>query len=318
MVINRHPLAVFSGAATRPLGQEIAGLLGVELGRSTTTRLPDSEIHVEIDEVVRDKDVFFVQSCAAPINDSLIELLFYLDAFRRASAHSVSAIVPYFPYARQERMARGRESISARVVADAIEQSGARRIIYVDIHNTAIQGFFRIPADALSAIPILCERLAAPEYANAAIVSPDVGRAKLAGQYATKLGLPLVIMQKRRQSFTSTTASHVVGDIYGLRPIIIDDLIAGGSILGELDMLYDAGAEGTATFAITHPVMLPSAVRRIEEDERIERVYVANTLPLTAAQTCDKIVTLSVAPLIAEVVRRIHNGESISDRLVLA
>lgn len=318
MVSNRHPLAVFSGATNRALGQAIADLLGVELGKSTTTRLADSEIHVELDEVVRDKDVFFVQSCSAPVNNSLVELLFYLDAFRRASAHSVSAIVPYFPYARQERMARGRESISARVVADAIEQSGARRIIYVDIHNSAIQGFFRIPGDALSAIPILCEPLAAPEYAKAAIVSPDVGRAKMAGQYATKLGLPLVIMHKRRQSFSSTTASHVVGDICGLRPIIIDDLIAGGSIFGELDMLYDAGAEGTATFAVTHPVLLPTAIRRIEEDERIARVYVTNTLPLSPTQMCSKIVSLSVAPLIAEVVRRIHNGESISDRLVLA
>ncbi len=242
MVTNRHPLAIFAGSTTRQLGQEIANLLGVELGRSTTTRLADSEIHVEIDEVVRDKDVFFVQSCSAPVNDSLIELLFYLDAFRRASANSVSAVVPYFPYARQERMARGRESISARVVADAIEQSGARRVIYVDIHNSAIQGFFRIPADPLSAIPILCAPLAAPEYANAAIVSPDVGRAKMAGQYATKLGLPLVIMHKRRQSFTKATASHLVGDIRGLRPIVIDDLIAGGSILTQLDGLIEAGA----------------------------------------------------------------------------
>lgn len=318
MVTNRHPLAVFAGANTRPLGQEIAGLLGVELGRSTTTRLADSEIHVEIDEVVRDKDVFFVQSCSAPVNDSLIELLFYLDAFRRASANSVSAVVPYFPYARQERMARGRESISARVVADAIEHSGARRVIYVDIHNSAIQGFFRIPADPLSAIPTLCGPLSAPEYANAAIVSPDVGRAKMAGQYATKLGLPLVIMHKRRQSFTRATASHVVGDIRGLRPIVIDDLIAGGSILDELDMLYDAGATGGATYAITHPVMLPSAVRRIEQDERIERVYVSNTLPLTDEQRCGKIVSLSVAPLIADVIRKIYTGESISNRIVFS
>lgn len=318
MVTNRHPLAIFAGANTRPLGQEIASLLGVELGRSTTTRLADSEIHVEIDEVVRDKDVFFVQSCAAPVNDSLIELLFYLDAFRRASANSVSAVVPYFPYARQERMARGRESISARVVADAIEQSGARRVIYVDIHNSAIQGFFRIPADPLSAIPTLCGPLATPEYAEAAIVSPDVGRAKMAGQYATKLGLPLVIMHKRRQSFTRATASHVVGDIRGLRPIVIDDLIAGGSILDELDMLYDAGAKGTTTYAITHPVMLPSAVRRIEQDERIERVYVSNTLPLTDEQRCGKIVSLSVAPLIADVIRKIYTGESISNRIVFS
>ncbi|HRE28660.1 MAG TPA: ribose-phosphate diphosphokinase [Anaerolineales bacterium] len=318
MVTNRHPLAIFAGSTTRQLGQEIANLLGVELGRSTTTRLADSEIHVEIDEVVRDKDVFFVQSCSAPVNDSLIELLFYLDAFRRASANSVSAVVPYFPYARQERMARGRESISARVVADAIEQSGARRVIYVDIHNSAIQGFFRIPADPLSAIPILCAPLAAPEYANAAIVSPDVGRAKMAGQYATKLGLPLVIMHKRRQSFTKATASHLVGDIRGLRPIVIDDLIAGGSILDELDMLYDAGAQGQAAYAITHPVMLPSAIQRIMSDDRIGRVYVSNTLPLAATQCCPKIVALSVAPLIAEVIGRIHTGESISNRIVLA
>jgi ribose-phosphate pyrophosphokinase len=317
MTATYHPLAVFTGSAHPQLGKAVADLLEVPLGRATTTHLPDSETYVKIDEVVRDKEVFFIQSCARPVNDSLMELLLYMDAFRRASAHAVSVIVPYFPYARQERMARGREAISTRVVADMIEASGARRVIYVDIHNSAIQGFFKIPADPLTAIPILADYFRAPEFADAAIVSPDVGRAKWADKYANLLGLPLVIMHKRRLGFSETRTSHVVGNIEGLRPIIIDDMIAGGSVLKQLDALYDSGAAGRACLAITHPVLLPSAIDRIAADERIERVVVTDTLPLAPGQHHDKIVVLSIAPLIAEVIERIYKGETISDKLVL-
>jgi ribose-phosphate pyrophosphokinase len=317
MTATYHPLAIFTGSAHPGLGQAVADQLGVPLGKATTTRLPDSEIHVMIDEVVRDKEVFYIQSFARPVNDSLMELLLYMDAFRRASAHAVSVVAPYFPYARQERMARGREAISARVVADMIEQSGARRVMYVDIHNNAIQGFFHIPADPLTALPTLAGYFRKPEFAEAAIVSPDVGRANLAGKYANLLGLPLVILHKRRLGYSETRTSHVVGSIEGLRPIIIDDIIAGGSVLKQLDALYDSGAAGRACFAITHPVLLPSAIDRIAADERIERVVVTDTLPLAPDQHHDKIVVLSIAPLIAEVIERIYKGETISDKLVL-
>jgi ribose-phosphate pyrophosphokinase len=167
-----HPLRIFSGSAHPTLAQEIADTLGVPLGKATTRHLADSEIHVMIDEVVRDQDIFFVQPCSVPVNDNLVELLLYLDAFRRASAHRISVVIPYFPYARQDRMARGREAISARVVANLLENMGANRVIFVDIHNRAIQGFFNIPVDPLSALPLLAAYFRKPEYENAAIVSP--------------------------------------------------------------------------------------------------------------------------------------------------
>lgn len=318
MVESYHPLRIFTGSAHPALAREIADILHVNLGRATTTRMPDSEIHVMIDEVVRDQDIFFIQPCCEPVNDHLIELILYLDAFRRASAHSVSVVMPYFPYARQERMARGREAISARVVANMLEMAGARRVIYVDIHNRAIQGFFNIPVDPLSAVGILADYFRQPEFSDAAIVSPDVGRASMAGKYAELLNLPLVVMHKRRLNFSTTETTHVVGDIEGRRPIIIDDVMAGGSVLRQLDALYDAGAKGRACFAVTHPVLLPSALKRLDEDDRIERLVVMNTIPVPESKRHPKLVVLSVANLLAEIINRIYHGESISSKLILS
>jgi len=318
MVESYHPLRIFTGSAHPALAREIADILHVNLGRATTTRMPDSEIHVMIDEVVRDQDIFFIQPCCEPVNDHLIELILYLDAFRRASAHSVSVVMPYFPYARQERMARGREAISARVVANMLEMAGARRVIYVDIHNRAIQGFFNIPVDPLSAVGILAAYFRKPEFRDAAIVSPDVGRASMAGKYAELLNLPLVVMHKRRLNFSTTETTHVVGDIEGRRPIVIDDVMAGGSVLRQLDALYDAGARGRACFAVTHPVLLPSALKRLDEDDRIERLVVMNTIPVPESKRHPKLVVLSVAHLLAEIINRIYHGESISSKLILS
>lgn len=312
-----HPLRIFSGSAHPGLAQEVAKLLGAPIGKSTTTHLADSEIHVMIDEVVRDQDIFFIQSCPAPVNDNLVELLLYIDAFRRASAHSISVVIPYFPYARQERMARGREAISARVVANLIESMGASRVIFVDIHSRATQGFFNIPVDPLTALPLLANYFRKPEFQNAAIVSPDVGRASLAGHYAEILNLPLVVMHKRRESFQDTRTTHIVGDISGRRPIIIDDLMAGGSVLKQLDRLYEAGAEGKACFSVTHPVLLPSALKLLSEDERIENLVVTNTLPVPSRKQHPKLVVLSIAPLLADIISRIYRGVSISEKLVL-
>lgn len=313
-----HPLRIFSGSAHNKLAQEVAGILGTTVGKSTTRRLPDSEIHVMIDEVVRDQDIFLIQPCSPPVNDNLIEMLLYLDAFRRASAHSVSLVIPYFPYARQDRMARGREAISARVVANLIETLGAARVIYVDIHNRATQGFFNIPVDPLTAIPLLSDYFRKPEFSNAAIVSPDVGRAGMAGRYAERLNLPLVIMQKRRLSYSRTETTHVVGDIAGHKPIIIDDLMASGSVLKQLDALYERGAEGKVFFSVTHPVLLPSALEILDQEERIEKLVTTNTIPLPPEKHHPKIVTLSVANMLADIISRIHRGVSISEQIILA
>jgi ribose-phosphate pyrophosphokinase len=311
-----HPLQVFAGSSHPELAVEIAQLLNIPLGLSTTTVLPDGEIHVRIDEVVRGKDVFLLQTGSHPVNDHIIETILYLDAFRRASVDTVTLVMPYFPYARQERMARGREAISARVLADLLESQGVSRVIYVDIHAPAIQGFFNVPVDPLSAVPILGNYFRKPEFANATIVSPDVGRARIAGKYAELTGLPLAIMHKRRESFSDSRVTHLVGDIRGRQPIIIDDVMAGGSVLEELDTLYDNGAEGKAYFSVTHPVLLPKASQHIEEDDRIEKVIVTNTLPVPEDKRNKKVEVISIAPLLAGIIQDIHERRSISPKMV--
>ncbi len=312
-----HPLRIFSGTAHPALAREIAEILNVPLGKSNTTIFPDSETHVTIDEVVREQDIFIVQPCSSPVNQHLMELLLYVDAFRRASAHSVSVLIPYFPYARQDRMAKGREAISARVVANLLEGLGVNRVIYVDIHNPAIQGFFNIPVDPLTAIPVLASYFQHDRFKNYVIVSPDVGRAGVAGKYAELTNLPLVVMHKRRTSPSEAHTTHVVGDISGRCPIVIDDLMASGSVLRQLDALYEAGAVGKAYFSVTHPVLLPSAIKYLKADDRIEKLVVTNTIPIPPDKRIPKIEIVSIAPLLAQIIQRIYHGESISDLLVL-
>jgi ribose-phosphate pyrophosphokinase len=314
--MSNHPLQIFTGSSHPELAVEVAQLLNIPLGQSTTTQLPDGEYHIRIDEVVRGKDVFLLQTGSHPVNDHIMETLLYLDAFRRGSTNSVTLVMPYYPYARQERMSRGRESISARVMADLLQSQGVNRVIYFDIHAAAIQGFFSVPVDPLSAIPILSQYFQKPEFANATIVSPDVGRAKVAGKYAELTGLPLAVMHKRRESFSEAKVTHLVGDVRGRQPIIIDDIMAGGSVIKELDTLYENGAEGKAFFAITHPVLLPKALKMIDEDDRIEKVVVTNTLPVVGDKKGSKIEVISIAPLIAGIIQDIHEERSISPKMV--
>ncbi len=314
--MSEHPLYIFTGSANRPLAEEIAGCLGQTLGSCTTTRLPDTEIHVQINQAVRGMDIFFIQPCSAPVNEHLMELLLYVDAFRRASAHSITAVIPYFPYARQERMTRGREAISAKVVATMLETLGVSRVLFVDVHAPAIQGFFNIPVDPLSAVPILAEQFCREEFRKAAIVAPDVGRAKLAGKYAEILGLPLVMMHKRRDSFESAHTTHVVGDIKGKIPIVIDDLIAGGSVLTQLPALVEAGAEPRVYLAITHPVLLPTALQRLD-DPLIAQLVVTNTIYVPPEKMHPKLKVVSIAPMLADIIERIYHARSISALLRL-
>jgi len=312
-----YPLRLFACSTNRTLAEEIARNLGVPLGKSTTERLPDSEIHVLVNELVRDQDIFLFQSFSPPVNDSLIELLFYLDAFRRASAHSITVIIPYFPYSRQERMATGREAVSAKVVASMLESLGASRVIYMDIHSPATQGFFNIPVDPLTALPIVVGYFEGLDLPNPAIVSADVGRAKLAGKYAEALGVPLVIMHKRKKGYGESEATHVVGDIEGHTPIVIDDIIASGSVLTQLDALLEKGARPEIYVAITHAVLLPRALERLDRMEYIKQLVVTNTIHIPPEKRHPKLKVLSVAPLLAEAIRRIHEGESVSPLLRL-
>ncbi len=312
-----YPLRLFSGSANPTLAQAIAHELGHEqLGACATTHLPDGEIHVQIKELVRGDDVFLIQPCARPVNANLMELLFYLDAFKRASVHSITVVVPYFPYARQERMATGREAISARVVARMMQELGASRIIYVDIHAEATQGFFDIPVDPLSARKVLASHFQDDsKFRDAVIVSPDVGRAKLANRFAELLKLPLVLMHKQRESFTNTRTTHVVGDIKGKIPIVIDDLIAGGSILDQLEGLIEKGARPEIYLAITHPVLLPSALKRLDKYDYIKQLVVTDTIEVPPENQHKKLVIKSVAPLLAECIDRIYRRQSVSPLL---
>lgn len=309
-----HPLQLFTGSANRPLARRVARELGIQLGRARTTKLPDTETHVMIEDHVRGDDVFFLQPCSAPVNDHLVELLLYVDAFRRASANSITAVIPYYPYARQERMARGREAISAKVVATTLEALGTTRVVFLDIHAPAIQGFFNLPVDPLTAVPVLAERFRHERFRNAAIVAPDEGRVKMAGRYAEALRLPLVLMHKRRISFEKTKASHVVGDIQGKIPIVIDDIIAGGSVLDQMGALLRAGALPKIHLAITHGVLTPSALTRLDRPE-IRELWITDTIEMTKERRHPKIRVTSVAPLLAQAIRRIHEGSSIGELL---
>lgn len=312
-------LCIFSGTANRPLAEAICRQLGITLSPVKVTHLADTEIHVQIETLVRHQDVFIVQPCAAPVNDNFVELLLLLDAFRRASARRVNVVMPYFPYARQDRMAKGREAISAKLVARALEMAGASRVIYVDIHSLQIQGFFDIPVDTLSALMVLAEYFQNdPRFPKdqTVIVSPDVGRARLAGKYAEQLGLPLVIMHKRRLSFSETKAATVVGDIQGKTAILIDDLVAGGSVLDQIPALIEAGAAPPVYLSITHPVLLPSALKRLDREE-IAELVTTDTIHIPPDKRHPKIRIQSISPLLAEVISRIHCGQTVSPLLRL-
>jgi ribose-phosphate pyrophosphokinase len=306
-----HPLRIFSGSAHPELAAEVASILGLHVGKSTTRHLPDSEVHVMIDEVVRDQDIFLIQPCSVPVNDNLVEVLLFLDAFRRASAHSVSLVIPYFPYARQDRMARGREAISARVVADLLESQGAARVVYVDIHNRATQGFFKIPIDPLTALPLLAEYFRRPAFANAAIVSPDVGRAGMAGRYAERLNLPLVIMQKRRTSFPAETTLWSA-----ISPVTDHHRRFDGRRQRPeaTRCLYSQAPKEKPTLR-THAVLLPSALRpstRMSASRNGDNQH----HPLPPEKCHPKSRPFSRR--YADIISRIHQGVSISEKLILA
>jgi ribose-phosphate pyrophosphokinase len=308
-------LRLFSGDANLPLAREVAEILDLPLGNLTITHLLDTEVHVQIEECVRGEHVCVLQSCSAPVNQNTMELFLLVDAFRRASAKCITVVVPYFPYTRQERMARGREAISARVVATILEALGANRVIYVDVHAPAIQGFFQIPVDPLSAVPTLAEYFAQDRFREAAIVAPDTGRAKMAGKYAEILGLPLVVMHKRREA-DQVRVTHVVGEIAGRVPIVIDDVIAGGSVLDEIPALLDAGACPEVYLSITHPVLVGRSLEKLTAPT-IRELVVSNTIDVPPNKRLSKLRIVSIAPLLAQVIHRIHKGDSISPLLRL-
>ena len=304
---------LFTGNANRTLAQEIATSLGVELGRAHVGRFSDGEVTVEIQQNVRARDVFVVQSTCAPTNENLMELLIMVDALKRASARRITAVVPYFGYARQDRRPRStRVPISAKVVANLLETVGVERVLTMDLHADQIQGFFDIPVDNIYASPVLLSDLKSKNYKDLVVVSPDVGGVVRARALAKQLGCDLAIIDKRRPSANVSEVMHVIGEIEGRNCVIMDDMIdTAGTLVKAAEVLKERGAKSVYAYC-THAVFSGPAIERIA-GSALDEVVITNTIPLTdAAKGCGKIRQLSVAFLFAETIRRITDGESVT------
>ncbi len=310
--LNDRPLVVFSGGANRPLAEEIVRCLGVPLGRATIGSFPDTETQVILKENVRGADVFVVQSTCQPVNESTMELLIIIDALRRDSAARITGVIPYMGYSRQDRKATGREPISAKLVANLLMAAGMDRAIAVDLHNAAIQGFYDEPLDHLTAVPALSEALTEASLPDPVLVSPDVGRAKMVEQFQKGWNVPMVLMHKRRTG-QSVEVAEIVGDVKGKTAVIVDDIIAGGSILTHVDALVKAGARPEVVLAITHPVLVGNALSRIEEHPALKTLITTDTISIPNTSESSKIKVVTLAPMLAEVIWRIHTNQSVSE-----
>ena len=304
---------LFTGNANPVLAQEIASHLGVDLGRAAVGRFSDGEVTVEIQQNVRARDVFVVQPTCMPTNEHLIELCMMVDALKRASARRITAVIPYFGYARQDRRPRSmRVPISAKVVANMLETVGVERLLTMDLHADQIQGFFDIPVDNIYASPVLLSDLKSKAYRDLVVISPDVGGVVRARALAKQLGCDLAIIDKRRPAANVSEVMHVIGEIEGRNCVIMDDMIdTAGTLVKAAEVLKERGARSVYAYC-THPVFSGPAVERIASSQ-IDEVVVTNTIPLTAvAKSCPKIRQLSAAFLFAETIRRISDGESVT------
>lgn len=314
--MQNQNLKIFAGSSNRPLAQKIADYLGLELGRCVLERFSDGEIHFYIDENVRGEDVFIIQSGSYEANFHLMELFLMIDAFKRASAERITAVVPYYCYARQDWKDRPRVPISARLVADLLERAGANRVLTMDLHSPQIQGFFSIPVDNLMAAPVLAEYINNLNLENLTIVSPDAGGVGRARWFAKKMGASLAIIDKRRPAPNIAEVLHVIGQVRGRDVVILDDMVdTAGTLILSVEALRHEGARRILA-ACTHPVLSGEALSRIK-DSSLEELIVTNTIELRdEAKKVDKITVLSVAELFGEAVRRIHEGLSVSSLFI--
>lgn len=307
---------IYCGSATPELARRVAERLGRPLGRRNIDHFADGECHIQIQESVRGRDIYIVQSTCPPVNEHLMELLVMIDAFRRASANRITVVVPYYGYSRQEKKSTGREPITAKLVANLLTTAGANRVVAIDLHSPAIQGFFDIEMIHLTAIPLLVNHLRTHiDVRNAVLVTPDTGRVKVAEMYANLLNLPLVVMHKRRsgERGEGVEVSVVVGSVEGKRPIIVDDIVATGStIITCAKALLDVGALPNMAVVLTHGVLSPAAEERLAMPE-ITQVVMTDTIPFHTPSLLQKTAVISVADLLAEAIRRLHQGRSISE-----
>jgi ribose-phosphate pyrophosphokinase len=304
---------LFTANSNRALAQEIASALGVELGRAKVARFLDGEVDVEIHQNVRARDVFVVQSTCAPTNEHVMELLIMVDALKRASARRITAVIPYFGYARQDRRPRStRVPISAKVVANLLETVGVERVLTMDLHADQIQGFFDIPVDNIYASPVLLADLKSKNYKDLVVISPDVGGVVRARALAKQLGCDLAIIDKRRPSANVSEVMHVIGEVEGRNCVVMDDMIdTAGTLVKAAEVLKERGARNVYAYC-THAVFSGPAIERMAKSQ-LDEVVVTNTIALNdAARACKKIRQLSVAFLFAETIRRITDGESVT------
>ena len=309
-------LKLFTGNSNPALAQEIADFLGIPLGEATVTTFSDGEILVRIEESVRGMDVFLVQSASDPVNKNIMELLIMLDALKRASAYRVTAVLPYYGYARQDRKDQPRVPITAKLVADLIATAGAHRVLTIDLHAGQIQGFFNIPVDHLYATPVLLDHFSQAGFDDLVVVSPDAGGVERARAFAKRLKASLAIIDKRREGPNQAKVMNIIGEVNRRNVLLLDDMIdTAGTITQGANALRDKGAK-TILAGCTHPVLSGPALDRINASP-LDTLVVTNTLPLNGKEDlCRKLVSLTVAPLLGEAIKRIHEEESVSSLFV--
>jgi len=313
MNLHGKDIKVFAGNSNRQLAEEIAEKIGLPVGVATVGKFSDGEIEVNIGEVVRGSDVFVIQSICHPVNDNLVELLIIIDALKRASAGRITAVIPYYGYARQDRKAKARDPISAKLVANLITVAGADRVLTMDLHTPQLQGFFDIPVDHLLGVPILAKHFAEKfeSYDDLVAVSPDVGSVTRARKFAQRLDIPIAIIDKRRPKANVSEIMNVIGDVVGKKVVLIDDLIdTGGTLVNAATAMLEMGAKEIYA-CCTHGVLSGQAIEKIEKSP-IRELVMLNTIPLPKDKPTTKFTSLSVAAIFAEAIERIYGDISIS------
>ncbi|AFY69363.1 ribose-phosphate pyrophosphokinase [Thalassoporum mexicanum PCC 7367] len=305
-------LRLFAGSANLPLAQEVANYLGIELGPMVRKTFADGEVYIQVQESIRGCDVYLLQPTCRPVNDNLTELLIMIDACRRASARQITAVLPYYGYARADRKTAGRESITAKLVANLIVQSGADRVIAMDLHSAQIQGYFDIPCDHVYGSPVLINYILDKQLEDIVVVSPDVGGVARARAFAKKLDdAPIAIIDKRRQAHNVAEVFNVVGEVEGKNAVLVDDMIdTAGTITAAAKLLRQEGAKQVYVCAI-HPVFSPPAIERLSQ-AGFEEIIVTNTIPVPKDNHFPQLTQLSVANLIGETIWRVHEDSSVS------
>ena len=309
-------LRIFTGSANAALSEAIAGHLGIPLGRAHLARFSDGEIWFQIQDNVRGADVFVVQPSCPPVNENLMELLIMLDAFKRSSASRITAVIPYYGYARQDRKDKPRVPISAKLVADLLSAAGTNRILTMDLHASQIQGFFNIPVDHLFAAPVIMDYVSKLKLPKLTVVSPDAGGVERARAYAKRLEATLVIVDKRRESPNVAEVHHVVGDVEGRTALIVDDLVDTGGTLAKVTQAIKAAGAREVLASSSHAVLSGHAIEKINESA-LSKLIVTDSIPLAAEKRrCEKIVVLSIAELMAKAIRNIHEEASVTSLFV--